>query len=92
MTTQQEVLQSKLREMQGERARICNILTGKHREVTDLQREVEKLKEDVKMRDIKLQWTQNKLKMEMDLQKETQQKLDKTTVMTLKGCSLFFSV
>ncbi|KAF3422608.1 hypothetical protein E2986_04229 [Frieseomelitta varia] len=80
MTTQQEVLHSKLREMQGERARICNILTGKHREVTDLQREVEKLKEDVKMRDIKLQWTQNKLKTEMDLQKETQQKLDKTTI------------
>lgn len=92
MTTQQEVLQSKLREMQGERARICNILTGKHREVTDLQREVEKLKEDVKMRDIKLQWTQNKLKTEMDLQKETQQKLDKATVMTLKECNLFFCV
>ena len=86
------MLQSKLREMQGERARICNILTGKHREVTDLQREVEKLKEDVKMRDIKLQWTQNKLKTEMDLQKETQQKLDKATVMTLRGCSLFFCV
>ncbi|KOX72738.1 hypothetical protein WN51_00678 [Melipona quadrifasciata] len=80
MTTQQEALQSRLREMQGERVRICNILTGKHREVTDLQREVEKLKEDVKMRDIKLQWTQNKLKTEMDLQKETQQKLDKATI------------
>lgn len=80
MTTQQEALQSKLREMQGERVRICNILTGKHREVTDLQREVEKLKEDVKMRDIKLQWTQNKLKTEMDLQKETQQKLDKAII------------
>ncbi|XP_068978295.1 coiled-coil domain-containing protein 186-like isoform X2 [Bombus flavifrons] len=80
MTMQQETLHSKLREMQGERGRICNILTGKHREVTDLQREVEKLKEDVKMRDIKLQWTQNKLKTEMDLQKETQQKLDKATI------------
>ncbi|XP_012172476.1 coiled-coil domain-containing protein 186 isoform X3 [Bombus terrestris] len=80
MTMQQETLHSKLREMQGERGRICNILTGKHREVIDLQREVEKLKEDVKMRDIKLQWTQNKLKTEMDLQKETQQKLDKATI------------
>ncbi|OAD59886.1 hypothetical protein WN48_06451, partial [Eufriesea mexicana] len=77
MTTQQEALQSKLREMQGERNRICNILSGKHREITDLQKEVDKLKEDVKMRDIKLQWTQNKLKTEIDLQKETQQKLDK---------------
>lgn len=92
MTTQQEAVQSKLREMQGERARICNILTTKHREVTDLQREVEKLKEDVKMRDIKLQWTQNKLKTEMDLQKETQQKLDKATVMTLMQFVLLYII
>ncbi|XP_076651075.1 coiled-coil domain-containing protein 186 isoform X2 [Halictus rubicundus] len=79
-TRQQELLQNKLREMQGERTRICNILDGKCREVTDLQREIEKLKEDVNMRDIKLKWTQNKLKSEMDIQKETQQKLDKATV------------
>lgn len=66
--------------MQGERTRICNILDGKCREVIDLQKEVEKLKEDVNMRDIKLKWTQNKLKTEIDLQKETQQKLEKATV------------
>ncbi|XP_076166010.1 coiled-coil domain-containing protein 186 isoform X2 [Ptiloglossa arizonensis] len=76
---QQELLQIKLREMQGERTRICNILDGKCREVIDLQKEVEKLKEDVNMRDIKLKWTQNKLKTEIDLQKETQQKLEKAT-------------
>nr|XP_003701393.2 PREDICTED: uncharacterized protein LOC100882727 [Megachile rotundata] len=80
MIKQQESLQCKLREMQGERARICNILDGKHREVTDLQKEVDKLREDVNMRDIKLKWTQNKLKTEMDLQKETQQKLDKAMI------------
>ena len=79
MGRQQELLQSKLREMQGERTRICNILDGKCREATDLQKEVEKLKEDVNMREIKLKWTQSKLKTEMDLQKETQQKLDKTS-------------
>lgn len=82
-TKQQELLQNKLREMQGERTRICNILDGKCREVTDLQKEVEKLKEDVNMRDIKLKWTQNKLKSEMDIQKETQQKLDKATVIVI---------
>ncbi|XP_033324802.1 coiled-coil domain-containing protein 186 isoform X1 [Megalopta genalis] len=76
---QQELLQNKLREMQAERTRICNILDGKCREVTELQKEAEKLKEDVNMRDIKLKWTQNKLKLEMDTQKETQQKLDKAT-------------
>ncbi|XP_043265458.1 coiled-coil domain-containing protein 186 isoform X2 [Colletes gigas] len=76
---QQELLQNKLREMQTERTRICHILDGKCREVTELQKEVERLKEDVNMRDIKLKWTQNKLKTEMDLQKDTQQKLDKAT-------------
>lgn len=82
---QQELLQHKLREMQAERTRICNILDGKCREVADLQKEVERLKEDVNMRDIKLKWSQNKLKTEMDLQKETQQKLEKATVITLKS-------
>ncbi|XP_076631203.1 coiled-coil domain-containing protein 186 isoform X2 [Colletes latitarsis] len=76
---QQELLQNKLREMQTERTRICHILDGKCREVTEHQKEVERLKEDVNMRDIKLKWTQNKLKTEMDLQKDTQQKLDKAT-------------
>ncbi|XP_076241676.1 coiled-coil domain-containing protein 186 isoform X2 [Calliopsis andreniformis] len=76
---QQELLQNKLREMQAERVRICNILDGKCREVTDLQKEVERLKKDVNLRDVKLEWNQNKLKSEMDLQKETQQKLEKAT-------------
>ncbi|EGI64626.1 Uncharacterized protein C10orf118-like protein [Acromyrmex echinatior] len=73
----QELLQNKLRQTQGERARICNILDGKCREVTDFQKEIENLKEDVKLKEIKLKWTQTKLKTEMESQKETQQKLDK---------------
>ncbi|XP_070511664.1 coiled-coil domain-containing protein 186 isoform X2 [Cardiocondyla obscurior] len=73
----QEILQNKLRQAQGERTRICNILDGKCREVTDLQKNVESLKEDVKLKEIKLKWTQTKLKTEMESQKDTQQKLDK---------------
>ncbi|XP_077273594.1 coiled-coil domain-containing protein 186 isoform X1 [Temnothorax americanus] len=73
----QELLQGKLRQAQGERTRICNILDGKCREVTDLQKEVENLKEDVKLKEIKLKWTQTKLKTEMESQNDTQQKLDK---------------
>jgi peptidoglycan hydrolase CwlO-like protein len=76
----QELLQNKLRQTLGERTRICNILDDKCREITELQKEMEKLKEDVKMKEIKLKWSQNKLKIEMDLQKETQQKLDKALV------------
>jgi len=76
----QELLQNKLRQTLGERSRICNVLDDKCREITELQKEMEKLKEDVKMKEIKLKWSQNKLKTEMDLQKETQQKLDKALV------------
>ncbi|XP_020288076.1 coiled-coil domain-containing protein 186 isoform X2 [Pseudomyrmex gracilis] len=73
----QELLQNKLRQSQGERARICNILDGKCRETGELQKEIERLKEDVKAKEVKLKWTQTKLKTEMETQKETQQKLDK---------------
>ncbi|KAK2586227.1 hypothetical protein KPH14_001484 [Odynerus spinipes] len=74
---EQELLQNKLRQIQGERTRICNILDGKCREVAELQKEVEKLTADVNMKEVKLKWAQNKLKTEMELQKDTQQKLDK---------------
>lgn len=76
----QELLQNKLRQTQDERARICNILDEKCREVTDLQKEIESLKDDVKLKEIKLKWTQTKLKTEMESQKDTQQKLDKALV------------
>lgn len=78
-----------MRQTQGERVRICNILDGKCREITDLQKEIEKVKEDLKMKEIKLKWTQNKLKTETDSQKETQQKLDKALVSKVKY-NLFF--
>lgn len=76
----QEALQYKLRQTQGERTRICNILDARRREITDHQKEIEKLKEEAKMKEIQLKWTQNKLKTEMDSQKDTQQKLDKALV------------
>lgn len=69
-----------MRQSQGERTRICNILDGKCREIVDLQKETERLKEDIKLKEVKLKWTQTKLKSEMDLQKDTQQKLDKAVV------------
>lgn len=77
VTKEQELLQNKLRQLQGEKTRICNILDGKCREITELQKEVERLNGDVQMKEVKLKWSQNKLKTEMESQKETQQKLDK---------------
>lgn len=64
-------------------------MDGKCREIADLQKEIERLKEDNKMKEIKLKWTQNKLKTEMDSQKDTQQKLDKALVII--QCNFFFT-
>ena len=46
----------------------------------EIQKQVDRLKEEMSMKDVKLKWTQNKLKSEMDIQKETQQKLEVATV------------
>ncbi|XP_032667819.1 coiled-coil domain-containing protein 186 isoform X2 [Odontomachus brunneus] len=76
----QEALQYKLRQTQGERTRICNILDAGRREIVDHQKEIEKLKEDAKTKEVQLKWTQTKLRTEMELQKDTQQKLDKALI------------
>ncbi|XP_033215056.1 coiled-coil domain-containing protein 186 isoform X2 [Belonocnema kinseyi] len=79
ISKEHELLQSKLRQSQGERTRICNILDNKCTELVDLQKQVDRLKEDINMKEVKLKWSQTKLKTEMDLQKETQQKLEAAT-------------
>lgn len=97
---EQELLHTKLKQVQGERTRICNILDGKCHELTDAQKEVERLKEELSMREVKLKWSQNKLKTELEAHKENQQKLDKALVrecqsliinLYLLVCSLFSS-
>ncbi|XP_051174057.1 coiled-coil domain-containing protein 186 isoform X2 [Leptopilina boulardi] len=75
ISREHELLQSKLRQSQGERSRICNILDNKCAELVELQKQIDRLKEDINMKEVKLKWTQNKLKTEIDLQKEIQQKL-----------------
>lgn len=76
-----ELLQNKLRQGQSERVRICNVLDGKCSELVESQKQLEKLKEDHFVKESKLKWTQNKLKSEMDVLKETQTKLDNAMVM-----------
>ncbi|XP_044018061.1 coiled-coil domain-containing protein 186 isoform X2 [Aphidius gifuensis] len=71
-----ENFQLKLKQLQGERTRICGILDTKCRELIDAQKDIEKYKEDCNVKDVKLKWLQNKLKNETDIQKDIQQKLD----------------
>lgn len=62
-----------------DKGRLQQISEAKEGEVNRLNREVEKLKEDINSHLIKVKWAQNKLKSEADAHKETKDKLRETT-------------
>ncbi|XP_076615727.1 coiled-coil domain-containing protein 186 isoform X2 [Chaetodon auriga] len=62
-----------------EKGRLQQLYDAKEGEVSRLNREVEKLKEEVNSHLIKVKWAQNKLKSEADMHKETKDKLRETT-------------
>lgn len=67
---------SRVRSLNNERARLCSSLDAKLVDIAKLQKEQEKLKEELSSRDIKIKWSQNKLKTEVDAHKETHAKLE----------------
>lgn len=77
MEKEREQLLSKNKMLIGERARICQTLDTKVQKINSFQREVDRLKEEVSSREVKIKWAQTKLKSEMDAHKETQAKLDR---------------
>ncbi|XP_040923050.1 coiled-coil domain-containing protein 186 isoform X2 [Toxotes jaculatrix] len=62
-----------------EKGRLQQLYDAKEGEVSRLNREVEKLKEEINSHLIKVKWAQNKLKSEADAHKETKDKLRETT-------------
>lgn len=62
-----------------DKGRLQQINEAKEVEVNRLNREVEKLKEEINSHLIKVKWAQNKLKSEADAHKETKDKLRETT-------------
>ncbi|KAG8033913.1 hypothetical protein G9C98_008394, partial [Cotesia typhae] len=75
-----EVLTSKLKTAFNERSRVTQMLDVKCRELIDAQKELEKLREDLDLREVKLKWTQTKLKSELQSHKETSDKLEKASL------------
>lgn len=69
---------SRVRSLNNERARLCANLDTKLADMAKLQKEQERLKEELSSRDIKIKWAQNKLKTEVDAHKETQAKLEQS--------------
>ncbi|KAK3868015.1 hypothetical protein Pcinc_026561 [Petrolisthes cinctipes] len=74
---EREQLQAKNKMLISERARICQTLDTKVQKVNWYQREVERLKEEVNGREVKIKWAQTKLKTEMDAHQDCQGKLDR---------------
>lgn len=77
MEKERENLLSKNKMLITERARICQTLDTKVQKNNSYQREVDRLKDEISGKDIKIKWTQNKLKTEMEAHQECQGKLDR---------------
>ncbi|XP_064094740.1 coiled-coil domain-containing protein 186-like isoform X2 [Macrobrachium nipponense] len=84
MEKEREQLQNKNKMLVSERARLCQTLDTKVQKNNFNQREIERLKEEVSSREVKIKWAQTKLKSEMDAHKETQGKLDRALMKITK--------
>ncbi|KAF1464578.1 hypothetical protein FQV08_0006600, partial [Pygoscelis antarcticus] len=74
---------NKIKQLSQEKGRLHQLYESKDGEATRLNREIEKLKEEINSHVIKVKWAQNKLKTEMDSHKETKERLkDATTKLT----------
>ncbi|KFU85393.1 Uncharacterized protein C10orf118, partial [Chaetura pelagica] len=70
---------NKIKQLSQEKGRLHQLYETKDGEATRLNREIEKLKEEINSHIIKVKWAQNKLKTEMDSHKETKERLKDTT-------------
>ncbi|KAK8389249.1 hypothetical protein O3P69_020887 [Scylla paramamosain] len=77
MEKERENLLSKNKMLISERARICQTLDTKVQKNNSYQREVDRLKDEINGKDIKIKWAQAKLKSEMEAHQECQGKLDR---------------
>ncbi|XP_037255301.1 coiled-coil domain-containing protein 186 isoform X1 [Falco rusticolus] len=66
---------NKIKQLSQEKGRLHQLFETKDGEATRLNREIEKLKEEINSHVIKVKWAQNKLKTEVDSHKETKERL-----------------
>ncbi|KAH0623731.1 hypothetical protein JD844_006823 [Phrynosoma platyrhinos] len=70
---------NKIKQLSQEKARLHQLFESKEGEATRMSREIEKLKEEMNSHVIKVKWAQNKLRAEMDLHKDTKDRLKEAT-------------
>ncbi|XP_067156376.1 coiled-coil domain-containing protein 186 isoform X2 [Apteryx mantelli] len=64
---------NKIKQLSQEKGRLHQLYETKDGEATRLNKEIEKLKEEINSHVIKVKWAQNKLKTEMDSHKESEE-------------------
>ncbi|KAF9417945.1 hypothetical protein HW555_005090 [Spodoptera exigua] len=72
-----ELLNGKLKSAAAEKHRICQLYDDKCHELMVSERELAKVREDIRELDGRLKWTQSKLRVEMDAYKEALEKSEK---------------
>ncbi|KAK9509108.1 hypothetical protein O3M35_006495 [Rhynocoris fuscipes] len=77
----------KIKTLTTDKMKLSQQLDNKNSEVSNAYKEIDKLKEEINSRDIKIKWTQNKLKSEMDAHKECSLTIDRlgSNIVTLEG-------
>ncbi|OWF55067.1 coiled-coil domain-containing protein 186-like isoform X2 [Mizuhopecten yessoensis] len=78
LTRERESLNNKVKDAKVERKRLQTELDAKTSETQSLAKELEKEKELLVSLDVRIKWSQNKLKTELESHKETKVVLDKT--------------
>ncbi|XP_061491917.1 coiled-coil domain-containing protein 186 [Rhineura floridana] len=66
---------NKIKQLSQEKAQLHQLFETKEADANRMSRETEKLKEEINSHMIKVKWAQNKLKAEMDLHKDTKDRL-----------------
>ncbi|KAJ8705532.1 hypothetical protein PYW08_012578 [Mythimna loreyi] len=72
-----ELLNGKLKSAHGEKQRICQLYDVKCHELMNSERELAKVREDMRELDGRLKWTQSKLRVEMDAYKDASERAEK---------------
>ncbi|CAK1554393.1 unnamed protein product [Leptosia nina] len=74
---EKELLLNKLKTAREEKQRICQLYDDKCHELSNSEREVTKVREELKELEGRLKWTQSKLRVEMDAYKESADRAEK---------------
>ncbi|XP_014255468.1 coiled-coil domain-containing protein 186-like isoform X1 [Cimex lectularius] len=83
-TKENESLTNKLKTLSAEKLKISQQLETKNSELSNLYSEVDKLKDEINARDIKIKWSQNKLKSQLEAaQKGSPEQIEKLSTKIL---------